>query len=70
MAVAGLRFAAGTPSGLAMFGAAGERTDWVADPAPLSAAAVAERAGMRVITPPRADEVTVITPPTSRARRD
>jgi len=60
--VAGLRFTPGTPVGLALFGKAGERTSWARDAQPRFAAAVAPQMGLRVVEPPRADELTVVTP--------
>ncbi len=61
--VSGLRFSPGRPVGLALFGKVGERTSWPVDAGPRSAAAIARQMGLRVVDPPRADELTVITPP-------
>lgn len=60
--VAGLRFTPGRPVGLALFGKAGERTSWAVDADPRPAAGFARQMGLRVVDPPRADELTVVTP--------
>lgn len=60
--IAGLRFTPGRPVGLSIFGKAGERTRWARDAKPTLAAAVARQMGLRVVEPPRADELTVVAP--------
>lgn len=58
-----LRFSPGRSTGLALFGAAGERTDWATDPAPADAVDVAEQLGQHVIDRPTLEQLTVIAPP-------
>lgn len=61
--VAGLRFTPGGTDGLAVFGAAGEGSDWPRDAHPKPAVDVAAQLGVHVVAPPRSTDVTVVTPP-------
>ncbi|MGH3447364.1 MAG: RES family NAD+ phosphorylase [Nocardioidaceae bacterium] len=58
-----LRFTVSRHRGLAIFGAAGSRPGWAADPSPVSLADVAGRMGIAIIDPPDDDQLTIITPP-------
>lgn len=60
--LARLRSSPGRSTGLALFGDAGERTDWATDPAPAHAIAVAEQLGLHAIDPPHLEQLAVIRP--------
>jgi hypothetical protein len=58
----GTRFTpAARPTGVALFGPAGERP-WPLDPTPELATDIARRTGLRLVTPPTAAALTIITP--------
>ena len=67
--VAGLRFTPGRTDGLALFGAAGERTDWPRDAHPTSAVDVAAQLGVHIVAVPRSTDVTVVSPPKPPVRK-
>lgn len=61
--VAELRFTPGRPSGLALFGDAGEHSDWPDDRVAVPARTIATRMGLRAVEAPHASQVTVMAPP-------
>jgi len=57
-----LRFTLSRHHGLALFGQSGARPDWRSDPAPQLLVDVVRDMGVRVISPPDDDQVSVIAP--------
>lgn len=57
-----LRFTPSRHRGLAVFGEAGGRPNWDADPSPIPLVAIGRRMGLIIVEPPDDDQLTVVAP--------